>query len=112
MSDNNRKLIEMEQKIDDNYEDGKQTNENFETNEPLNANHSRHGSHFNLLDTVNLKSEEKMGNDLVQKVKEKLPQKKAGQKPERPTADVHPMHRLTGDTLTDDEIQAEGQSAK
>ena len=53
MSDVNRKLIEMEQKLDDNYEDGKQTNENFETNEPLNTNHSRHGSHFNLLEKVN-----------------------------------------------------------
>ena len=35
MSDNSRKLIEMEIKIDDNQTDGIQTNENFETNEPL-----------------------------------------------------------------------------
>ena len=55
MSDNSRKLIEMEIKIDDNQEDGiqtLQTNENFETNEPLKAHHSRHGSQFSLLDKV------------------------------------------------------------
>ena len=69
MSDANKKLIEMEQIIEDECEERKETNENFETNAPLNQNHSRQGSTFNLLDKVDVKSEDKMGKDLVQKLK-------------------------------------------
>ena len=92
MSDDSKKLIEMQQ-----------TNENFETNEPLNEHHSRERSHFNLL-TLKAKSEETMGSVLVTKVKDKLPRKRAGQKPERPTADGPPMQRLASESLIDEEI--------
>ena len=101
MSDANIKLIEMQQ-----------TNENFETNEPLNEHHSRQGSHFNLLNKVYNRSEEVMGSEIVKIDKNKLPKKRVGQKPERPTADGHPMQRLESNSLLDEEIEAEGSNAK
>ena len=45
-----------------------------------------------------------MGSEIVKIVKGKLPKKRAGQKPERPTADGHPMQRLESNSLLDEEI--------
>lgn len=103
MSDYSKKQIEM-QKIEDEAEEGKETNENFETNEPLRENHSRQGSQFDLLDRLVKSSEQKMATDLVKKEKHK--------KPERLSADKPPMQTPPSFSLIDEEIKAEGTRSK
>ena len=64
MTDNNKKVIEMQKMVETENDERKQTIGNFETNEAFQTIESQ-GSHFNLLEKVQWKSDEKVGSTIV-----------------------------------------------
>ena len=68
MTDNNKKVIEMQKMVETENDERKQTIGNFETNEAFQTIESQ-GSHFNLLEKVQWKSDEKAGSTIFRKKK-------------------------------------------